>query len=270
MTNQHPLISTLLLILVLLATEAFSQNNNAVDKLRAAFQDFRYKKVIFMADSIIVHSTDLKKKDLLEIYRLKAVSHYSIGQQNYSELAFKSILQVDSNYVLEPSINAPKIIRLFNTIKQKYKPISKENKPMQLLGEVKIRQVQKDYIAATARSVIFPGWGHNYLQKGQGTWFMAGSAILIPLSVYFTAASWHYEQKYLNEIDPQKIESRFRKYDDTYKTRNIVLGAYLIYWAYIQYDFFRQGPGSANESKIVLNLSQNRQQQFLLSLNIPF
>ncbi len=270
MTKQKPSISILLLILIFAAADGFAQNINAVDKLRASFQDFRFEKVIFMADSIIVNSNYLEKKDLLEINRLKAVSHYSIGQQHYSELTFMSILQVDSNYVLEPSVNAPKIIRFFKLIKQKYKPVNKESKLIHQLDKAKIKQIQNDYIAAAGRSVIFPGWGHCYLNEGPSGWYMAGSAILIPLSIYFTASSWHYEQKYLNEFDAKKIENRFQKFDEAYQARNIVLGAYFIYWAYIQFDFFKQKPASENDPKIVLNLSQTHPQQLLLSLNISF
>ncbi len=270
MTKLRPLFSSLFLIVMLIAPAAFSQSSNIVDKLRSAFQDFSYEKVIFSADSIIVNSAVLEKSDLLEIYRLKAISQFSIGQQNFSELTFKTMLQIDSNYVLEPSINSPKIILLFNTIKEQHRLLSKESNPLLVPDTERVERSQKDYIAAAGRSVIFPGWGHNYLNEEPGNWFMAGSAVLIPLSVYFTAASWHYEKEYLNEIDALKIEKRFNKFDDAYKIRNILFASYLIYWLYIQYDFFGRNPYSADESNIVLHLSQNKPQQIQMTLEISF
>ena len=243
----------LLLLIPLIVSDLFSQNTDFVNKLRENFQSFRYEKVIYMADSIIVSSPFLEKEDLLEIYRLKAVSHYTIDQKPYSELAFKSILQIDSTYTLDPAVNAPKIVHLFNKIKETYKPFRKE----------------KDYISAAGRSIIFPGWGHTYLQQKRGNWFMAGSAVLIPLSVYFTVASWNYEQKYLDEVDTQKIEKRFNDYDKIYQTRNVILSVYLIYWAYIQYDFFNHIKYYKNNPQVVIYISPS-ENQLQLGLNISF
>jgi len=259
----------LLLFIPLIVSDLFSQSTDLVNKMREAFQSFRYEKVIFMADSVIVNSPDLEKVELLEIYRLKAVSHYSIGQQPYSELAFKSMLQIDSNYVLDPAVNAPKIIRLYKTIKQAYKPIIKIDK-FQTVFNDSIRQKGRDYMSATGRSIIFPGWGHTYLEQEKGKWFMVGSAVLIPLSVYFTAASWHYERKYLDEIDVQKIESRFNKYDKVYQTRNLVLSAYLVYWIYTQYDFFNQSDEQVDDPSVVIYISPTEQQQLQLCLQLSF
>lgn len=270
MKDHKSLILFVLLIFLLVAVNAFSQTNNMVEKLRVTFQNFQYEKVIFLSDSIIVNSANLEKKEQLEIYRLKAVSHYAIGQKNHCELALKSLLKADSNYVMQPSINAPKIIQLFNKIKKNYRPVKIENESPTLLDAGKIKKIRKDYLAAASRSVIFPGWGHNYLQREKGTLFMTGSVIMIPLSIYFTAASWHYEQKYLNEVNAQKIKTRFKKFDNTYKARNIVLATYLIYWLYIQYDFLKEKPGSTNEPGILLGLSQNSNQKFQLSLHIAF
>lgn len=266
--KRTPILCYLLLLIPLIVSNLFSQSTDLVNKLREDFQSFRYEKVIYMADSIIISSPFLEKEDLLEIYRLKAVSHYSIGQKPYSELAFKSILQIDSTYTLDPGVNAPKLVHLFNNIKETYKPIRKE-KELQSFSLDSSRQRKKGLIAAAGRSIVFPGWGHRYLQQEKGNWFMAGSAVLIPLSVYFTVASWNYEQKYLDEVDAQKIKSRFNDYDKAYQTRNVLLGVYLIYWAYIQYDFYNQTKDNSSNPQVVVNISPF-ENQLQLSLNISF
>ena len=123
----------------------------------------------------------------------------------------------------------------------------------------------KNVSGALLRSLLIPGWGHSYLDKPGTKWFLSGSAILLSSVAYFTYTSLNYEKKYLNETDLAKITGRFKTFNSHYQARNIVLAAYISFWAYTQYDLF-SSIGPTSQPFLSLHLSR----QPGVQISIPF
>ena len=101
---------------------SFGQDvSKELTEISKAFYSFQYKNVIFKADSILSGKNNITVSDKVEIYRFKAISHFSLRQVKYSEISFMALLDLNPEYVLNKSENAPKIVQLFSRLKTRHK-----------------------------------------------------------------------------------------------------------------------------------------------------
>jgi hypothetical protein len=243
--------TSLLVLLYTLAATAFpQQGNDSLSSLNKRFQAFEYEKTIALADSLLLNRGGLSKDNLLEIYRIKGISHFSLLQDLQSAESFINILKIDSSYVLDTAKTSPKIIAFFNKVNNDYhEEMAQEARLREQPDTVIIAKIIYDPEAesrvknSVIRSLILPGWGHLYSgNSAKGIILTLMGGITLASSVYFIIDSNTKEDEYISASGLEEITAKYDKYNDSYKMKNYSLIAFAAVWLYAQMDllFFSQ------------------------------
>ncbi|MHC1739377.1 MAG: hypothetical protein AB9882_15325 [Ignavibacteriaceae bacterium] len=276
MKLRHILVISLSLIV-----NSFSQDSaSSIDSLKKMFNSFEYMKVISYSGKLLL-TKDLDEKEKTEILKMKAISHYSLWDEQAAELSFIELLKLNRDYELDSRETSPKIVTFFNNIKDLYlfelykeiarsdslKGLQKEEPPKSV---VIIHDRNFDYL----KSMILPGWGQ--ISSGETTkgWiFSALSSAALISSVYFIIDSNNKENNYLGEINRDLIESRYSEYNSSYKLRNISLALYAALWVYSQLDFYlfpKEGVTQEQFSSFPVNIFMDKNYGARISYTLDF
>lgn len=242
--RRFSLVLFLLFLFYILA--AAQHSSDAVEDVAAPFKSFKYSEVIDIADSILAQDSLLSSSDLMEIHRMKALAHFSLGEELFAKNCFYEILKINPRFKLDPVQNSPKIISFFNQIKLDYlqnQITIKDSTPSEEIKEPAKTTFssysQKNIKSAIVKSLVLPGWGHLYLDKKKsGIVLLMGSIITIPSMIYFIFDTNQKEKDYLNQTNFNDIQNRYDEYNQSYKIRNGLIAGYTLIWIYSQWDLF--------------------------------
>jgi hypothetical protein len=213
--------------------------------MKKKFDQFKYGDVAAIANKLLLKKAPFTTKEILNIYKLKGISHYSLSEDDAAKKSFIEILRVDTSFTLDSSKISPKIISFFKQVKQDY---LKQQKEIEARTVVRIDTVYIPKISydiehetrlreAIARSLLLPGLGHLYMDRYfKGTVFTILSSVSLISSIYYLVNTEQKERAYLVETDPNKTESKYNEYNNSYKYRNISLISFGIIWIYSQID----------------------------------
>jgi hypothetical protein len=234
----------LLLIMMLIFDPVwvFGQHTDtALDSLQRQFKSFEYEAVIANAKRLLQDNDAFTSQQKIEILRMKAIAHYALNEEELAAYTFTDILRINPEFLLDPVRNSPKIIDFFKKVRADFSPPEKK---MQVKPEIKpTRELpQTDLISPQGtllRSVALPGWGHLYSGRRSRGYFLGSAALasLLP-AVYFSWQTARNEKDYLNATDQPQIQSRYDKYNQSYKFRNTAIAFYGAVWLYAQFDLF--------------------------------
>ena len=244
---------SIFIFLLFFSTVIFGQKNNDLDKLNREFQIFNYSKVIILADSFIANSKEFSEDEMIEIFLLKGISHYSLSESESVKNSFNNILDFNQNYKINTSKVSPKIIREFENLRKKHKQLIISKNLNSIVIRDTLYQVDtlilkpnnKFYSEAVARSMVFPGWGHLYSgDKTKGWILTSANSVVLGSMLYFIYDTNQKESSYLNEVDISLVEEKYNDFDTSYKIRNSLIATYAILWIYTQIDilFFSEIP----------------------------
>lgn len=218
---------------------------DSLSSMKRKFDQFKYVDVIAMANKLLLMKAPFSKEDILDIYKLKGISHYSLSEDDAAKKSFIEILRIDTAYTLDSTKISPKIISFYSQVKQNYIQQQKEIEANTVvrIDTVYIPKVEYDVEhennlkGAIGRSLIIPGWGQLYLESSFKSILLTvlGSASLAS-TVYYFIKTEDKEQAYLVETDPKMIESRYNEYNNSYMKRNISLITFGVLWVYSQLD----------------------------------
>ncbi|HEY6906101.1 MAG TPA: hypothetical protein VI230_01450 [Ignavibacteriaceae bacterium] len=232
---------------------------DSLSLMKKKFDQFKYVEVVTMANKLLLKKVPFTKADILGIYKLKGISHYSLSEDDAAKKSFIEILRIDTSYTLDSTKISPKIISFYNQVKQNYIQQQKEIEANTVVRIDTVYVPKIEYDAehewklknAIARSLIVPGLGHLYLESSFKSVVLTvlGSASLVS-SIYYFIRTEDKENKYLVETDPVMIESRYNEYNDSYKKRNISMIAYGVLWLYSQIDLLFFSDNDTSKSVI--------------------
>ena len=221
-----------------------AQDSVTVQDVRTAYESFQYRSVIQFSETLLLQEKKLSKEDLITIYVMKAVAHFSLSEEEAARQSFVKLLLIQSDYELDPIEISPKIVSFFERIKADVYQVTQqtispktEKKDTTILANPQAIDHSSEVKSALTRSLILPGWGHLYLNNGNAGWVLATtSSLSLAASVYLFIDTYSKEKKYLSETEEKKIASAYKLYNTSYKLRNIFLGLYVAEWMYSQVD----------------------------------
>ena len=249
----------LALLMNLLIDCAFTQQNNDISKIRSLYESFDYKEVISLSDSVLGGREALNKSDKTEILMMKAVSHYVLAEEPQVRKCFIDMLKIDRHLELDSEKVSPKIVSLFNDVKndfihtipeqQRFTDSNQEvTTPIIKDPNLTAFQDQKNSII---RSFLFPGWGHIYSGNIiKGVIISSATLINIGAMIYFIIDANTKEKRYLSTTDENYITSTYNSYNRSYKTRNILISSLIFIYTYSQIDFLFWGGGGNSNIRI--------------------
>ncbi|MGE5807036.1 MAG: hypothetical protein ACM34O_14560 [Ignavibacteria bacterium] len=212
--------------------------------LKRNLEKFEYSSVINGANRLLLQKERLLKKEIIEVYRLKGISHFALAEDENAERSFVEILKIDSTFTLDSTKISPKIISFFKKVKDDFYAINiqKNEKSAARIDTVYVPRIYEQKIGdrvsqALIRSIIFPGLGHLYQGSSLKAWTLTGlSAAAIGSIIYFSIDANKKEELYSKETDPGLIEYRYDNYNRAYQLRNISIAAFAGIWLYSQID----------------------------------
>lgn len=232
--------------------------------MQKKFEQFKYGDVISMAKRVLMRKYPFTKKELLDIYNMVGIAHYSLSEDDAAKKSFIEILRVDSSYQFDSTKVSPKIISFFKQVKNDYMEQQRqiEARTVVRIDTVFIPRTEYDFEqlstvkGAFARSLIVPGWGHLYEEKYiKGTILTVLSSAALISSVYYIVDTNEKEKNYLVETNPSLIESKYQDYNSSFKKRNISLIAYGVIWLYSQFDLLILSDSETPGNNILKNTS---------------
>ncbi|MCK6613522.1 MAG: hypothetical protein L6Q47_04745 [Ignavibacteriaceae bacterium] len=222
----------------------FPQEQKLIQQIKNAFEDFEYAQVIALSDSLLKSYPQITLTDKNDILLLKAVSHYSLSEEQQARKCFIDMLAGDRTLQLDENRVSPKILALFTAVREEYLafiPVQPENtvtkKDISEAGITSLLQQYSRYNAAVYKSLLLPGWGHYSLgESAHG--IILGSAALLTMgaAIYYQTDVSDKETAYLSAIEPAEIESGYSAYNRSYKIRNMLIAGFAAIWLYAQGD----------------------------------
>jgi len=241
-----------LLIVFFVTASVFAQVKVTLNEIKKEYESFEYEKVIILSSQILEGKDTLAPGVLIDIYLMKAQSHYALTEENNAKNCFFEILRINRNYVLDEEYFSPKIVAFFNNVKRDFlllipeKPKQEEKKldtekkeeqPKTIISNELIPSVN-EYKIALVKSILLPGLGHFAANSDTKGWlFTAASVLSYGSMIYFIVNTNSKEKDYLNETNAGEIKSKYDTYNTSYKIRNTLIASSIIIWAYSQLDF---------------------------------
>jgi len=269
------------LILFLFVFTSFAQDSGkSLDSLKKMFNSFEYMKVISFSGKLLLNK-ELTETEKTEILKMKAISHYSLWDEQASELSFLELLKLNRDYELDTRETSPKIVAFFDNIKDNYLfELYKEIAKSDSLKEITIKEPEKSIVIVREqnydylKSMILPGWGQISAGETTKGWiFCTLSAAAMVSSVYYIIDANKTENDYLGETNRDLLEERYNTYNSSYKWRNISLVIYTGLWLYSQLDFyfFPKDKGEKSQlSLLPLKIYLDPQNRTVLSYTFNF
>ncbi|MCI0696848.1 hypothetical protein L0337_33190 [candidate division KSB1 bacterium] len=218
------------------------------------FRAFEYHAVIAMAESLLVHQKNLPPLQAIEIYRLKAIAHYTLSQTEAAKAGFAAILEIDSTFALDTLQNSPKIVDFYQQVKSQFQRQRERDEPeikTELDTPIKTPlRPQPDFAKAISRSLIWPGWGHRVYGRYTKGWVLSLAGLAAAgATAYYFFDSRQKESDYLNEIRLDWINEKYERYNFSYRRRNFFAVSFIAVWAYSQFDLFSLARKNTNTSQ---------------------
>ncbi len=259
----------------------YSSYKDSLNNLQKKFENFEYGEVIKGANNFLIKRSQIPTSDLLEILRMKGISHFSLSEDEAAKSSFIEILKIDTSYVLDSLKTSPKIVSFFNNVKKTYLQQLAVKLSQQIVridtiyvtDPLKTHQMENGIKKSVLLSLVYPGTGHLYDgQKVKGWTLTALTTLTLASSVYFFIDANKKKNTYLDEKNALNFDSKYSDYNKSYKYRNYSLMALGVVWLYSQLDllFFSE---SQNVSHIISEKSTigiNPVNGFNLNLKLNF
>lgn len=258
----------LLIIAIAISLPVYAQNLT-YDLVRREYESFEYEKVIALSEQMLIQK-GLPDSLKIDLFIMRAVSFYSLGNEEATRSSFAEILKLKPSYLPDPTRISPKLISIFELVKSDF---VKAIKPTAANPDTVSQKPALQNISTTPlkislmKNLILPGWGllnsDNYVK---GWVFTSLSAINIGALVYFIGTTNKKESDYLNETDVNLMKMKYDEFNSAYKTRNVLIITYAALWIYSQLDFLLLGESPVNHgiSSVPAHVEIN---QYGLSLN---
>ncbi len=248
------------------------------ENLKTKFENFEYENIISITDSILKSNSKISIDDSIQIFYFRALSAYHLSDINLSEKSFKTLVNLDKNFVLDSAEVSPKIIAFFEQIKQREiensKKTSSKTDNENSLYSLKnlIAREREIYRESIWKNLIMPGWG-NFVrnEKTKGYFFSLTFSASLISSIYFYLDANSKEKDYLNEINPDKISEKYSIYNKSFKIRNVSFIVLVLIYFYSQFDLLSRTYIPDFDALLNLNTypSKSNIQHFYLNLNFP-
>jgi hypothetical protein len=260
-------------ILLLFITVKLSAQEVTYNNVKAEYEAFEYEKVIQLSN-VLIKQGGVSDSLKIDVYQMRVVAFYSLGDELSTQNSFREILKINKNYSPDPSKISPRLITIFQTVKEDYlKSLAQETIKRDSTGQTEKIFVPSQFKSSALKNIFVPGWGQiSNGNSTKGYLLTTASSINLAAMIYFIFDTKKKENEYLKEINKNLMQPKFDSFNKSYKIRNTLIASYIIIWLYSQLDLHLLGNGAENISDSGANeiTYSPTNQEFLLSWRIPF
>lgn len=179
-----------------------------------------------------------------------------VAQNNNMSAAdhFLEILALDSAYTLDPILTSPKILSVFEQVKQQRSVLKPSGgKPrLEPLGAT------ANPSGVSYRTLIFPGWEQLYQGRTLKGYVLLGAGVLsLGSTAYFDVKRRDARSQYLGADSPELASSRYDLYSKYHKAEYYAGATFILLYLYSQFDAYFDFPPTS--SPITLQISSGPQ-----------
>lgn len=250
---------TFLIVCLSLVSVNGQESNARISDLEHDFKMFEYQKVLDKG-SFLLADAFITKNDSMQILTYMLNAAYALNDTTNARAFIETILKADSNHNLDPRDNSPKIIEFYNYIKEQ--AIVYPTKNQNELDDNNKQQTRRLSALPFVTTLAFPGSGHiiNKDYK-KGYIYSSISAVLLSGIIITAIKTDDYHARYFNAQDGN-FSKLYDDYNSVYKTRNILIGAYLALSLYSLFDLA--------QSQIIVIPEIKQSQNLSLNINYSF
>ncbi len=182
------------------------------------YNNGNYKDVIVYSDSILKQDS-LNNKEEIYLRTYRAYSFVALTETKKAKNEFVTILNIDSTYTLNPDIVSPKIIDVFNEVKDEW---LKSKIP------AKLPEKNAEELPPTPPSSFaiytFPGTYQNYIGNRKKGKILKWGFLIGLGAVGITQGGYYYTHyMYLQQRSQPDIDKWYTWYNFFYKAKKISL-----------------------------------------------
>jgi hypothetical protein len=267
----------LIIIFLLLGVSSSFAQEATFAKAKSEFDSFQYEKMVKTSNDLLVKGnlTDSLK---VEVYIMRAVAFYSLGDDISTRSSFENILKIRRNYSPDPAQISPKLISIFGEVKAEF--IKNNPLPISITDSTSIAKPLKLFESDKSKYLIFenlaaPGIGQLQLGKNpKGIILTAASTLNLAAMIYFLIDTKNKENDYLSQTEESLIQQKYNDYNKSYKIRNTLIISYALIWIYSQIDllFLNEDDTPQNAQKQIgsLQYRPDLYSDYKLNIKIPF
>jgi hypothetical protein len=255
-----------------IASVLFSQTIG-LQEIKKLYEDYEYEKVIQLSSSLINDST-LTDESKIDLFFMRAVSFFAIGNETNAKKSFENILQIDKNFSPDLTKLSPKIINLFDETKKDFlkkeeeKTYSPENlEKLKQLALERESQLKNSFL----KNIFMPGWGQVSMGNNNNGYALIGfSSANLMAMIYYIIDTNKKENDYINEIDKSLIATKYDRFNSSYKKRNILISSFALLWIYSQLDLLLNSKYSEIPTSTQISISSFQRNDLQFNFRIPF
>ena len=265
----------ILFFLLIIISRAFAQEST-IDKVKSEYNSFQYENMIRSSDELLTKG-NLSDSLKVEIYVMRAVAFYSLGNDASTRSSFESILHIRRNFIPDPAQISPKLISIFNEVKTDF--IKNNPEPVSLVDSTTHSQPVKLFSGDDTKNLILenlglPGIAQYQLGRNpKGIILTAASAINLGALIYYLIDTKNKENDYLNQTDKALISQKYDLYNKSYKIRNTLIISYALIWIYSQVDLLflsEDEPNNSQQQTGLIQIQRDLYSDYSINVKIPF
>lgn len=260
--RKTPIFLLLFISIIVSGTNA-QTHSDTVQIIAKKLELFEFREVITLVDTAIITGKNFTIAEKVELFKMKAIAHYSLWELQKADSAFRELLKLDPMYQLDPIKTSPKIISFYNDVKTQFMseysrttPVAPDTAKKDTLQNIPIvKKIIVDRSENIYKSLVLPGWGQLAERKNtKGYIFVSAGLLTLTSFLYYSIDTNEKETMYLNEVNRNLIESRYRDYNNSYKLKNISLIGFVAVWITAQIDMFLFPPETISEENMLLSV----------------
>jgi hypothetical protein len=121
---------------------------------------------------------------------------------------FVAILEIDSNYELDPALTSPKILTVFNKAKELFLSQNRFSSPKPRIDTIFVKNI-------SYRTIIFPGLEQlNQERKATGWIFFSSGALALGSTLIFDILRRDARKDYLNAYTTELAQDKYDSYNN--------------------------------------------------------
>ena len=261
-----PLCRLLIAILIVgvMAQGAFAQNDETdlIGLADSLYVEGKLNEAELTALRALQNPESLPPIDRARLYRILGFTYVAQGKNEKAKQQFLSWLKIDPLANLDPLYISPKIINVFAEAQVEFKQTRTPPPDYANLN----KQMQ-----AVRRSLLFPGLGQ--LHRGQqikGFTLITSEIILLGTLTYCQIKYDQARDQYLDESDPDKMDSQYDDCNLYYRGRNASIALAVGIYLYSLFDIMYFHPQTEPQSSpFSLSVTEDFTPTLTLKVNLP-
>jgi len=233
--DRSAYLPVILLVIINMSGRIVAQDiRTELLEIKYLYEDLHFSDVIQAGHLLLDDVESIKDPaQLVFIHQYMGISFFQLNRIDSSRVHFLALLSIDPQKELDPLTTSPKIIKLFEQLKNDFKNLSNEKVYLPYPQYILLEDKRP---GAAWRSAVLPGWGQYYKGQTSRAYLMGGAFTLSTLTLIVSAIEENsYRKKYLNSTDPEEISDDYHTYNSWSQLRQVstytTIGVWLLVFA---------------------------------------